>query len=204
LRYLDLTVSALEILLGAENMSTRTETSSSYGSAEDHVELDMSSLVPTESNEVRRAAVHEQSVRRRAVWKAKKSVHPSRLDNEFESFGPLRKCETNFVCETKCDKTYYRCPFKKRFNCSMVIRTIREVVTGHIVIETCELGHSHNDSEEQFQRGLSNAVNEAVVEITKFNNRIRPQALQRALITVPFQFSMSDVKIEKISPTYTA
>jgi hypothetical protein len=156
------------------------------------VELDMSSLVPTESNEGRRANVHEQSVRRRAAWTAQIYFHPSRLDNELESFGPLNKCET------KCDKTYYRCPFKKRFNCSMVIRTIREVVTGHIVIETCELGQSHNDSEEQFHRGLPNAVKEAVVEITKFNNRIRPQALQRALITVPFQFLMSDFKIEKI------
>jgi MULE transposase domain len=174
-------------------MSTQTATSSSFDSAEDHVELDLSSLVPTGSNEGRRATVHEQSVRRRAVWTAQKSVHPSILDNELEAFGPLSKCET------KCDKTYYRCPFKKRFNCSMVIRTIREVVTGHIVIETCGSGHSHNDSEERFQRGLSNAVKEAVVEITKFNNRIRPQALQRALITVPFQFSMSDVKIEKIT-----
>jgi hypothetical protein len=81
----------------------------------------------------------------------------------------------------------------------MVIHTIREVVTGHIVIETRGLSHTHNDSEEQFQRGLSNAIKEAVVEITKCNNRIRPQALQRDLITVPFQFSMSDVKIEKIT-----
>jgi hypothetical protein len=48
----------------------------------------------------------------------------------------------------------------------MVIHTIREVVTGHIVIETRGLGHTLNDSEEQFQRGLSNAVKEAVVAIT--------------------------------------
>ena len=123
-------------------MSTRTATSSSSDSAEDHVELDLSSLVPTERNEGRCETVHDQSVRRRAVWTAQNSVHPSRLDNELESFGPLSKCET------KCDKTYYRCPFKKRFNCGMVIRTIREVVTGYIVIETCGLGHSHNDSEE--------------------------------------------------------
>jgi hypothetical protein len=174
-------------------MSTQTATSSSFGDAEDHVELDLSTLVPTGGNEGRSATVHEQSVRCRAVWTAQKSVHPSRLDNELDAFGPLSKCET------KCVKTYYRCPFKKRFNCSMVIRTIREVVTGHIVIETCGFGHSHNDSEEQFQRGLSNTVKDAVVEITKFNNCIRPQALQRNLITVPFNFLMSDVKIEKIS-----
>jgi hypothetical protein len=147
-------------------MSTRTANSSPSGSAEDRVEFDMSSLVPTESNEGRRATVHEQS-HRSAVWTAKKSVHPSVLDNELESFGPLSQCET------KCDKTYYRYPFKKRFNCSMTKSTIREVVTGHIVISTYGLGHSHNDSEEQFQRGIYNAV-KAVVEITKFHNRIRP------------------------------
>jgi hypothetical protein len=142
------------------------------------VEAARSSLVPTHHNEGLRGVVHEHPKRRRAIWAAKKSVHPSKLEAELEEFGPLSKCET------KCDKTYYKCPFKKRFNCGMVIRTIREVVTGHIIIGTPGLGHSHNDSEEKFQRGLSNAVKEAVVEITKFNDRIRPQALQRALITV--------------------
>jgi hypothetical protein len=81
----------------------------------------------------------------------------------------------------------------------MVIGTIRDNATGHIIIGTRGLGYSRNDSEEQFQRGLSNAVKGAVVEITKFNDRIRPQSLQRALITVPFNFSMSDIKIGKIT-----
>jgi hypothetical protein len=174
-------------------MGTRPATSSSFSVEEDQVAADHSSLVPTGHNEDIRGIVHEQSERRRSAWTAEKSVHPSDLDTELEAFRPLSKCET------KCDKTYYRCPFKKRFNCAMVIRTIREVVTGHIVIESRGLNHSHNDSEEQFKRGLSNAVKEAIVEITKYNDRIRPQALQRALITVPFKFSMDDVKIEKVT-----
>jgi hypothetical protein len=184
---------AWSFALEAEKMSTHTANSSSFSDAEDHVEAHWSSLVPTRRNEGLRGTVHEHPEPRRVVWTAEKSVHPSKLDAELDEFGPLSKCET------KCDKTYYRCPFKKRFNCGMVIRTIREVVTGHIIIETRGLGHSHNDSEEQFQRGLSNAVKEAVGEITKFNDRIRPQALQRALTTVPFNFSMSDVKIGKIT-----
>jgi hypothetical protein len=58
---------------------------------------------------------------------------------------------------------------------------------------------SHNDSEEHFKSGLPNAFEDAVVQITQFSNRIRPQALQRALITVLFKFSMEVVKIETIT-----
>jgi MULE transposase domain len=42
-------------------------------------------------------------------------------------------------------------------------------------------------------------VKEGIKEITKFNHRIKPKTLQRALITTPFNFSTSMVNISKIS-----
>jgi MULE transposase domain/SWIM zinc finger len=129
----------------------------------------------------------------RAVWTAQKSVHPSMLDAELEEFGPLSKCET------KSDKTYYRCPFQKRFKCPIVIRTFREIFTGHIIIESRGSSHSHEESNEHFLRGLSNAVKNAIEEVTKYNLSIRPKALQRALITGPFNFSIGSVDISKIT-----
>jgi hypothetical protein len=81
----------------------------------------------------------------------------------------------------------------------MVLRTVREVVTGYIIIETCGSRHSHNQGDEQFQRGLSNAVKESINEITKFNIRIKRKALQRALITPPLSFPTSAIDINKIT-----
>jgi hypothetical protein len=143
------------------------------------------------SSEERDANV--QTKRRHVVWTTEKSVHPSSVDAELEEFGPLKKCET------KCEKTYYRCPMRKRFGCGMVIRTVREVVAGYIAIETSGSSHSHRDSDEQFDRGLSNAVNERIDEITKFNHRIRPKPLQKALITAPFNFPTDTVEITKVA-----
>jgi MULE transposase domain len=131
--------------------------------------------------------------RREHIWVTEKSVHPSKVDKELEEFGSLTKCET------KCEKTYYKCTMRRRFGCDMVIRTVREVVTGFITIETCGASHSHDESKEQFVRGLSNSVKESIDEITKFNHRIRPKALQRALITAPFNYSTSAVDISKVS-----
>jgi MULE transposase domain len=42
-------------------------------------------------------------------------------------------------------------------------------------------------------------VKEGIKQITKFNHRIKPKTLQRALITAPFNFSTSMVNISKIS-----
>jgi hypothetical protein len=134
-----------------------------------------------------------QSKRRRVVWTTKKSFHPSSLDAELEEFGPLTKCET------KCEKTYYRCPMRKSFGCGMVVCTIREVMTGYVAIETSGSSHSHSATDEQFDRGLSNAVKESIDDITKFNHRIRPKALQRSLITVPFNFPTYTVEITKVA-----
>jgi hypothetical protein len=134
-----------------------------------------------------------QSKRRQVVWATKKSVHPSSLDSELEEFGPLAKCET------KCEKTSYRCPMRKRFGCGMVFRTIREVMKGYVAIETSGSSHSHSATVEQFDRRLSNAVKESIDKITKFNYSIRPKALQRALITVPFNFPIDTVEITKVA-----
>jgi MULE transposase domain len=151
------------------------------------------SVASTSSSTSDERAENIQTRRRRPTWTTEKSVHPSDLEAELEEFGPLKKCET------KCDKTYYRCPLRKRFACAMVIRTVREVATGYIAIETCASSHSHNESNERFRRGLSHAVKEGIHEITKFNHGMRPKALQRALITAPFNFSTSMVDITKIS-----
>jgi hypothetical protein len=110
-----------------------------------------------------------QSGRRRVVWTAEKSFHSSALKAELEAFGLLSKRKKKYA------KTYYRCAFKKRFNCAFVIRTVREVVTGHVVIKTCSSDHFQNESEEQFHRGLTKAIEERIEEIAKFNLRIRLQ-----------------------------
>jgi hypothetical protein len=81
----------------------------------------------------------------------------------------------------------------------MVVRTIREVMTGYVAIETSGSSHSHSATNEQVDRGLSNAVTESIDEITKFNHPIRPKALQRALITVPFNFPTDTVEITKVA-----
>jgi hypothetical protein len=55
------------------------------------------------------------------------------------------------------------------FECPMIVRTVREVVTGSILIETCAMSHCHDESNEKFQRGLSFRGQESIREITKFN-----------------------------------
>jgi MULE transposase domain/SWIM zinc finger len=127
------------------------------------------------------------------TWLVETAVHPLHLDSEIEKFGPLTRTET------KCDKTYYRCPFSKRFGCPMIIRTMREVQSGQILIESCGLEHSHEASNERFTRGLSQEVKERIEEITKFNLRIRPRALQRTLLSQPFNFTSEDVPLAKIT-----
>jgi hypothetical protein len=66
------------------------------------------------------------------------------LENELEAYAPLIKCET------KCEKTYYKCPIRNRFECPMIVRTVREVVTGSILIESCAMSHCHDDYIEKF------------------------------------------------------
>jgi hypothetical protein len=56
----------------------------------------------------------------------------------------------------------------------MVVRTVNEVVTDSILIETCAMSHCHDNSDEKFRRGLSVRVQESIRGITKFNVKIRP------------------------------
>jgi hypothetical protein len=54
------------------------------------------------------------------------------------------------VCETKCDKTYYRCPMRNRFKSPFVRRTIKEEETGSIAFESNGTRHNHDDYSEQY------------------------------------------------------
>jgi hypothetical protein len=85
-----------------------------------------------------------------------KSIRLEDLENELEAYAPLIKCET------KCEKAYCKCPRRNRFQSPMIVRTVREVVTGSILIETCAMSHCHGDSNEKFQRGLSFRVQESI------------------------------------------
>jgi hypothetical protein len=75
-------------------------------------------------------AVSDPNLRLRGVWVVANSVRPTNLSAELEKYAPSR------VCETKCDKTFYRCPMRNRFKCSFVFRTIKEEETGSIIIES--------------------------------------------------------------------
>jgi hypothetical protein len=102
---------------------------------------------------------------RRRNWTAEKSIRFEDLENELEAYEPLIKCET------KCEKTYYKCPMRNRFEDPMIVRTVREVVSGSILIETCAMSHCHDDSKEKFQRGLSFRVQESIREIKRLLSR---------------------------------
>jgi hypothetical protein len=115
------------------------------------------------------------------------------LENELEAYEPLIKCEM------KCEQTYYKCPMRNRFECPMIIRNVREVISGSILIETCAMSQCHDDSNEKFQRGLSFREQESIREITKFNIKIRPRTLHRSLLIDTYKFSVEDVPISKVS-----
>jgi hypothetical protein len=84
----------------------------------------------------------------RRNWTVEKSVRLEDLEKVFEAYAPFMKFET------KCENIYYMCPMRNRFDCPMIVRTVREVVTGSILIETCALSHCHDVSNEKFQRAL--------------------------------------------------
>ena len=125
----------------------------------------------------------------RRNWAAENPVRSEDLENKLELYALLIKCET------KCEKTHYKCPIRNRFECPMIVRTVREVVTSSIPIEKCAMSHCHDDSNENFQRGLSFRVQESIREITKFNIKIRPRTLHRSLLMHPYNFSGEDVPI---------
>ena len=130
---------------------------------------------------------------RRRNWTVEKSVSLEDLEKELEAYAPIIKCET------KCEKPYYKCPMRNRFECPMLVRTVREVVTGSILIETCGMSHFHDDSNEKFRRGLSVRVQESIREITKFNVNIKPRTLHRSLLMDPYNFSVGDIPINKVA-----
>jgi hypothetical protein len=88
---------------------------------------------------------------------------------------------------------------RNRFECPMIVWTVREVVTSSIVIETCAMSHRHGDSNEKFQRGLSLRVKESIREKTKFNIKIRPRTLDRYFLMDPYNFIGEDVPISKVA-----
>jgi hypothetical protein len=128
-------------------------------------------------------AISTSNLRHRRVWVVANSVIPTNIPAELEKYAPSR------VCETKCDKTYYRCPMRNCFKCPFVLRTIKEEETGSIVIEINGTKHIHDDSSEQFIRGLSTKVKESIVDIAKFNLKIRPRTLHRGLLAPPYRYT---------------
>ena len=61
------------------------------------------------------------------------------------------------------------------------------------------MSHSHDDSDEKFQRGLSFRVQESIREIAKFNIKIRPLTLHMSLLMNPDKFRGEDVPISKVA-----
>jgi hypothetical protein len=128
-----------------------------------------------------------------------KSVSLEDLEKELEAYTPITKCET------KCDKTYDMCPMRNRFECPMVVRTVREVVTSLILIETCAMSHCHDDSNEKFRRGLSVLVQEIIREITKFNVNIKHvRTLHRSYSWIPTSLVEEIVRSTKLLHICTA
>jgi hypothetical protein len=121
-----------------------------------------------------------------------KSVRLEDLEKELEAYASL------INRETKCEKTY-KCPMRNCFECPLTVRTVRELVTGSVLIEKFAMSHYHDDSNEQFQRGLSFCVQEIIWELTKFDIKIRPQTLHRSLLMDPYNFSGEDVPVNKVS-----
>jgi hypothetical protein len=118
-----------------------------------------------------------------------KSICLEDLENELEAYAPVKKCET------KCEKTYYKCPMRNRFECPMIVRTVREVVTGSILIETCVMSHCHDDSNEKFQRGLSFRVQESIREIKSLISRSGLELFMGIYSWIPI------ILVEKMFPT---
>jgi hypothetical protein len=132
-------------------------------------------------------------LRQRRVWAVASSLLPTNLPAELKKYAPSR------VYETKCDKTYYRCPMRNRFKCPFVLRTIKEEETGSIIIESNGTKNKHDDSSEQFIRGLSTKVKESIMDIVKFNLKIRPRMLHRILLAPPYSYAGADVPLSKLS-----
>jgi hypothetical protein len=116
---------------------------------------------------------------RRRNWTVEKSVSLEDLGNELDANAPIT------LCETKCEKTYYKCPMRNRFECPMVVRMVRVVVTSLILIETCAMCHCYDDSNEKFRRGLFVLVQESIREITKLYVNIKPRTLHRSYSWIP-------------------
>jgi hypothetical protein len=149
--------------------SSSTNSSVLIGHNRDDIHGPVSESLHIQNNSLEASAHDAPSYRaRRRTWTIDKSVILEDLEKELEAYSPIAKCET------KCDKTYYKCPMRNQFECPMVVRTVNEVVTDSILIETCAMSHCHDNSNEKFRRGLSVRVQESIRGITKFNVKIRP------------------------------
>jgi hypothetical protein len=88
---------------------------------------------------------------------------------------------------------------RNRYKCPFVRRTIKEEETGSIIIETNGTKHIHDDSSEQFISGLSTKVKESIMDIAKFNLKIRPRTLDRRLLAPPYRYTGADVPLSKVT-----
>jgi hypothetical protein len=86
----------------------------------------------------------------------------------------------------------------------MIIRTVPEMKTGFICIQTCGLEHQHDAASERFGRGLSTQAKESIEEITKFNLKIRPATLHRMLLSEPYIYADNIVPTRRSVDIYTA
>jgi hypothetical protein len=130
--------------------------------------------------------------RTRRHWTTAAVVTPANVQSELDHFGPLCKSET------KAGKSYFKCKLHNRFSCNMIIRTVPEMETGFICIQTCGLEHQHDAASERFGRGLSTQVKESIEEITKFNLKIRPATLHRMLLSEPYSYADNIVPYTKV------
>jgi hypothetical protein len=86
---------------------------------------------------------------------------------------------------------------RNRFKCPFVLQTIKEEERGSSIIETNGIKHIHDDSSEQFIRGLSTKVKESIMDIAKFNLKIRPRTQHRRLLAPPYRYTGADVPLSK-------
>jgi hypothetical protein len=80
----------------------------------------------------------------------------------------------------------------------MIFRTVQEMDTGIICIQTCGLEHQHDAASERFGLGLSTEVKERTEEITKFNLKIRPATLQRMLLSELYNYAENIIPFTKV------
>jgi hypothetical protein len=80
----------------------------------------------------------------------------------------------------------------------MILRTVPEMESGLICIQTCGLEHQHDPASERFGRGLSTQVKESIEEITKFNLKIRPATLHRMLSSESYSYAESIIPYTKV------